>query len=59
MHESYQKGENSRGKSYVELDYKGHGEIAVGLLKTGTALPKYLIIYLYLQEKTGIKYMWI
>ncbi len=34
------KGENSRGKSYVELDYKGHGEIAVGLLKTGTGLPK-------------------
>ncbi|MFZ1524945.1 MAG: hypothetical protein WAT22_09025, partial [Saprospiraceae bacterium] len=34
------KGENARGKSYLELDYKGQGEIAVGLLKITSGLPK-------------------
>ncbi len=28
------KGENSRGQSYIELDYKGEGEIAIGIAKT-------------------------
>lgn len=28
-----QKGENSRGESYIEFDYKGNGEIAVGIAK--------------------------
>jgi len=27
-------GENSRGQSYIELDYKGEGEIAVGIAKS-------------------------
>jgi hypothetical protein len=30
---SVQKGFNSRGESYVEFDYKGEGEIAVGIAK--------------------------
>ncbi|MBK8054529.1 MAG: hypothetical protein IPK35_15010 [Saprospiraceae bacterium] len=34
------KGENAKGKSYLELDYKGQGEIAVGLLKINSGLPK-------------------
>ncbi len=27
------RGDNSRGQSYVELDYKGEGEIAIGIAK--------------------------
>jgi hypothetical protein len=27
-------GDNARGQSYIELDYKGEGEIAVGIAKT-------------------------
>lgn len=28
------KGQNKRGQSYIELDYKGEGEIAIGLAKS-------------------------
>ncbi|MBC7884109.1 MAG: hypothetical protein H7X99_01440 [Saprospiraceae bacterium] len=31
-------GQNSRGASYIELDYKGDGEISVGLAKTQGSL---------------------
>lgn len=34
------KGDNARGKSYLELDYKGEGEIAVGVLKINTTVPR-------------------
>lgn len=38
-------GENSRGASYVELDYKGEGEISIGLAKRQGAvlLVEYLV----------------
>lgn len=33
-------GQNSRGASYIEFDYKGEGEIAVGLAKTNNGIIK-------------------
>lgn len=33
-------GQNSRGASYIEFDYKGDGEIAVGLAKTTNGIIK-------------------
>ncbi|MGB4959550.1 MAG: hypothetical protein WBO36_08745 [Saprospiraceae bacterium] len=32
--------QNARGKSYIELDYKGDGEIAVGIAKTTNGIIK-------------------
>ncbi|KXK39976.1 MAG: hypothetical protein UZ09_BCD002000659 [Bacteroidetes bacterium OLB9] len=39
------KGQNARGKSYVEFDYKGDGEIAVGIAKSqnGVIIIKYIL----------------
>ena len=38
-------GDNARGKSYLELDYKGQGEIAVGIIKSfiGTSKIEYVL----------------
>ena len=59
------KGQNLRGKSYVEFDYKGEGEIAVGIAKTlGTittieyflfvpAKPDWNRIYVDVTDKTS------
>ncbi len=42
-----QKGDNSRGQSYVELDYKGIGEIAVGFAKiNGGAIKVEYVLYI-------------
>lgn len=39
------KGQNARGKSFVEFDYKGEGEIALGIAKTnrGIITIKYIL----------------
>ncbi len=40
------RGQNLRGKSYVEFDYKGEGEIAVGIAKTlGTVIRGEYVLY--------------
>ena len=32
------RGQNSRGQSYIEMDYKGEGEIAIGIAKSSFGL---------------------
>ena len=40
------RGQNLRGRSYVEFDYKGEGEIAVGIAKTvGTSIKGEYVLY--------------
>lgn len=40
-------GQNARGKSYIELDYKGEGEIAVGIAKTrGTVFKVNYVLFI-------------
>lgn len=55
---SVPKGANSRGESYVEFDYKGEGEIAVGIAKSqnGVFRVEYL---LFVPAKTDWNHIYV